>query len=540
MKRLAGLASVTAGIALVSAATAAVAAAKPGDLDRSFSGGGIARADEVWAGSEVAVDKKGRVYVAGTGDSVLWTHMAVARFLPDGRLDTSFGENGVATSNPATTENGSSASAIALDGAGRIYLGGRAENATGDFAVVRFTPDGDKDSAFGGVEGEFEGTAVTDIEDADSIRDLAIDAQGRLVAVGVSDFGPIANFAVVRYLTSGPSAGDEDDSFGGTGVEVRSFGGDDRPSSVAFGSGGRIIVAGSTTFSGGPLAFASLLPSGDNDSSFGANGLAQIDPAGSDDAEVNDVVALPGGRIVALGAWQASGGPEQLALYALTQAGELDESFGADGVVKTTGGPGRDALGYGMAVDGWGRIVAAGRSRVVGDPGSSALFAARFSAGGAFDPSFGRAGAVRHGVTTQGSSAAIDPRTSRIVLGGLSGEAVRLESHPRCAGRVPTLVGTPRGEVLIGSARRDVIAGAGGADRVRGLRGRDRLCGEAGNDRMFGGPGPDLLLGQRGRDLLLGGPGFDRLLGGPGGDRLRGGPGRDRLRGGPGRDQERP
>ena len=100
----------------------------------------------------------------------------------------------------------------------------------------------------------------------------------------------------------------------------------------------------------------------------------------------------------------------------------------------------------------------------------------------------------------------------------------------RCAGRLPTVVGTRRRDVIRGSRFADVISTLAGKDAVRGLGRKDVVCG---------GPGPDRLFGGAGRDLLLGGAGRDRLIGGGGRDRLIGGGGRDRLRGGPGRDVER-
>ncbi len=91
----------------------------------------------------------------------------------------------------------------------------------------------------------------------------------------------------------------------------------------------------------------------------------------------------------------------------------------------------------------------------------------------------------------------------------------------RCAGRVPTVVGTSANETIRGSRFADVISTLGGGDVVRGLGGKDVICG------------------GKGRDRLIGGAGADRLLGGPGRDRLVGGKGRDKLRGGPGRDFQR-
>jgi Tol biopolymer transport system component len=154
---------------------------------------------------------------------------------------------------------------------------------------------------------------------------------------------------------------------------------------------------------------------------------------------------------------------------------------------------------------------------------------------------------------------------------------------PRCAGRIATIIGTPRSDTLRGTKSKDVILALGGDDRVRSFTRADVICGGAGRDRIdagdngegggsdlvlagpgadkvilgpelgraFGEGGNDVLLGSKGGDGLYGGPGndvlrggdnpyfnTDFLYGGPGDDRLHGGPGPNQMYGGPGRDVE--
>ena len=89
---------------------------------------------------------------------------------------------------------------------------------------------------------------------------------------------------------------------------------------------------------------------------------------------------------------------------------------------------------------------------------------------------------------------------------------------PLCAGRMPTVVGTPGADVLRGSAFADVILTQGGKDTVNALAGADVVCGGPGKDVLRGGPGKDKLLGQAGKDKLIGGKGKDKLKGGAGRD----------------------
>jgi Ca2+-binding RTX toxin-like protein len=72
-----------------------------------------------------------------------------------------------------------------------------------------------------------------------------------------------------------------------------------------------------------------------------------------------------------------------------------------------------------------------------------------------------------------------------------------------CAGKRPTIVGSPARDALVGTKGRDVIISLGGPDVVEGLAGSDHLCGGPGNDRLTGGAGRDRLVGGAGRDRCL-------------------------------------
>lgn len=117
---------------------------------------------------------------------------------------------------------------------------------------------------------------------------------------------------------------------------------------------------------------------------------------------------------------------------------------------------------------------------------------------------------------------------------------------PRCAGRAPTLWGTPGADRLTGTPGDDVVAGLGGDDTITGLGGNDVICGGPGNDvlrggvgadRLDGGTGADRLFGDGGADLLAGGDQPDRLSGGAGGDSVHGGRADDVLLGDAGDDR---
>jgi hypothetical protein len=130
---------------------------------------------------------------------------------------------------------------------------------------------------------------------------------------------------------------------------------------------------------------------------------------------------------------------------------------------------------------------------------------------------FGRYEVYASAVDAAGNTGPVVHRSFKSV-GGLS-----------CHGRVPTHIGTARGDVLVGTPSPDVIVGLGGDDTVRGRGGADVVCAGRGDDTVSGGLGHDRLFGGGGDDRLSGGFGADWLFGGPGNDHVFGGPGRDRI-----------
>ncbi len=90
---------------------------------------------------------------------------------------------------------------------------------------------------------------------------------------------------------------------------------------------------------------------------------------------------------------------------------------------------------------------------------------------------------------------------------------------------------------ILGDDGNDSIQGGDGNDTLTGGGGRDVIHGGAGDDSLTGGSGNDTLGGDGGRDILMGGNGSDWLYGGDDNDTLDGGDGGDYLEGDVGHDQ---
>lgn len=383
-----------------------VAAASPGDLDPSFSGDGIAYGASSGGGSAIRVDSSGRIVVLGVDN--------VMRFRPGGRLDKSFSGDGIA---PIPFDG--YADSIAIDAKDRIVVGGEAPNPgdphhRGIFAVGRLKPNGNPDPSFSG-----NGRVVTPIGGAgpDQVRAVAIDRQGRIVAVGMrgSYYGN-TGWAVARYLGNGSP----DTSFSGDGQTQTKFQGNGAAAGVAIDSNGRIVVAGGAA---GLLAVARYTSAGNLDPSFSQDGIQTTDvsPPGGEWFHVSSVAIDDRGRIVV-------GGDRYGAEFVFVRYrpnGALDPGFSGDGKAFAWFGPDWDtSLAYGLGIDDHGRIVASGNVWHDTPSGTHVAFAlVRLTPSGALDSGFGNGGLVTTSIGREawGGGLALDSQGRILVAGAAKG-----------------------------------------------------------------------------------------------------------------------
>lgn len=255
-----------------------------GTLDTSFGDQGWAVVDldgNTDTARDLIVQTDGKILVAGEGrfpSQGSTRDFAVVRFNADGSLDSGFGSDGIARVSVDTFDEGA---AVDLQSNGRILVGGTSD---GDYVVARFATDGSLDTAFG-----TGGVVVHDfLGEFDFMRDLLVidDWQGqgeRIVATGMArDGGSSASdedFAVVMFDTDGVV----ESGFGNSGQVVRDLsGGQDQVASV-FATGSNLVLAGraATPPDFGVLA---LTLDGQEDSSFFGGGASfNADFAGSND-----------------------------------------------------------------------------------------------------------------------------------------------------------------------------------------------------------------------------------------------------------------
>ena len=232
-------------------------------------------------------------------------------------------------------------------------------------------------------------------------------------------------------LPAHSAAGDLDSSFGIDGVAISPGTNFFSATSIAVQPDGKIIAGGMYSPTNPPSFYAAqfalirYLPNGLIDSSFGTNGqvTTSFSEYNSSGANLNDVVVLPNGKIVAVGSVRV---PDtftpfsRVSLFILryNSDGSLDMTFNGNGkYIYSSGGFVTSAEAIAVQPDGKFLVTGYTGSVIKGYiPYKSLLF--RFSGNG-LDAAFGVGGIVVTQVSgeTQGHSIALQP-DGKIVVGG--------------------------------------------------------------------------------------------------------------------------
>jgi len=336
-----------------------------GMLDNTFGNRGKVRTDFPGLAavpSSVVIQPDGKIVVAG-GAFPLFTFLGnfkVARYNPNGSLDTSFGDGGIVTTIfPA----GSYASDVALQSDGKIIAAGTVfvdfiigESSDTDFALARYNPDGTPDATFGS-----NGQVTTDfLGFEDDAFSILIQPDGKIVAVGsANDPATFYDFAAARYLSNGAI----DTTFGVAGKVRTDFGDQnfDRARSAALQPDGRIVAAGFAISHGGGVqnfAVARYTSNGVLDTTFSRDGRTQID-FGTCCQSATKVLLQSDGKIIAVGGASGESSDDDFLLARLSPRGTLDNTFGIGGEVRTSFGD-LNGGANGAALQSDGKIVAVG------------------------------------------------------------------------------------------------------------------------------------------------------------------------------------
>jgi uncharacterized delta-60 repeat protein len=364
--------------------------------------------------------------------------LAVVRFKSDGTLDPTFGpnHNGRVLTRLGDFAD-STAQAVAVQPDGKIVVAGdaRFDSLFGthrEFVIARYMPDGTLDTSFDG-----DGMAHVRIGENSYAADLALQKDGKIVVVGYSNtigsFSFDLNFAVARFNPDGSL----DRSFANTGARRVAFGDDEQAKAVAIDySGtaasnpnyGKIVIAGNR-FGDARDYFdvVRLNTNGAIDRSFGSGGERAHSFPNHDFALVRGMMIQRSGRIVVVGTAGDGGASNQFALTRYTSDGNLDPTFGTsgNGIVETGFG------GNDRAED---IITSAAGGLIVSGNVDRHLALAGYSADGVLDRNFGDHGRVQVDDVDLGlvfgARIAVAPDRKFVVAGGRTFAAARFFDFP--------------------------------------------------------------------------------------------------------------
>jgi uncharacterized delta-60 repeat protein len=442
---------------------------------------------------------------------------ALAKLRSDGSRDAEFGVNGVASINlraapfaqppanpdgtfPATpTGTQEIARGVLLQSDGKIVITGQAETPASpapfdsrdvDVYAVRFNADGTLDTTYGGPNSPapaVPGVARINMTngDADANTLLSDNAWGSLInpdntvvveASRGTDIGAVPakvdrDLAMIKLTTNG--ALDTSFNGGAGGVPGISLAGNtvagtilnDNARRPKLTSGARIVAAsyGSATGVPNTPAVYRFMPNGALDTSYSGDGIGTGAPLGPAPAfsEAYDVAIQEGERYILTGYGNTGlpGASIDMVTYRFKANGDLDPSYGTNGVTRYDAGIGQEDRGRDINVTSEGRIVIAGSSSQGAGDLIAAVYLLRpngrletsFGVGGALKVDFGGNGDAFFGLSDTASDTRATVAGYKAVTGGTGDDAAIVRVNLDLENTGPA-----------GAAGRPGAAGAGG------------------------------------------------------------------------------
>ena len=479
-----------------------------GTLDSTFGVGGkvtTAIGNPLWGGDyafRIGLASDGSILVSGqcatlTGSNTKSSDFAVAKYLPNGDLDTSFSDDGIATVAIGNASDHGMGQYVYSDG--KVLVGGWSEsnisgNRHASFSMAKFNIDGSLDSSFGD-DGKvsFEPTEVaswytnnaswhvgTNLVDA---RDLKVLPNGKILITGniVEDAQLINGLLFIprhMALIQFNSDGTLDESFGTAGVSnIPKIGFSESPYSILIQEDGKIVVGGygwtdadSSATANIDFCISRLNSDGSLDSSFNGNGQMGLDFNGSRDY-LFDMKLMGDGVIVAAGFTEVNGKADLAVALVGTNGGDalsgtvrIDKIFGNGGDDVISGGAGADYIDGGDGID-----------------------TADFS---------DKTKSVVVSLDSSGSST--------VTVNGIAEDTLL---------SIENLIGGSGADTLTASSAGSELTGGSGNDILNGGSDSDILYAGNGNDSVSAGGGDDLIIGGdgAGNDIYNGGYGIDTV-----------------------------
>ncbi|MCW2961183.1 MAG: hypothetical protein JWM90_1570 [Thermoleophilia bacterium] len=433
-----------------------------GTLDTSFDGdaampgypgNGVVRSNTYGDSFAAATQPDGKIVVAGAEYGADPRFM-VARYNPNGTLDTSFdGDaampgypgNGIVTTNVRAVALVEQAQAIVIQGDGKILVAGTAGAV--DMALVRYNPDGTLDTSFDGDAAMpgFPGNGIVERDVAgegyDQAHALAVRADGRIVVGGTGMISGGEHITVLQLMADGSwdTSFDGDAAmplYPGNGRVSTLIAANDRGYALVLQPDGKVVIGG--VIHDGPqrnFVLVRYAADGTLDTTFDGsasmpgypgNGKVTTAYGSTQDNAFNGLALQPDGKLVQ-GGTLVGGASDAVVLARYNTDGSLDTGFDGDttmpgypgnGVVRTTTPPGTLWTTHDVMITPDSRIVTVAD---LDDPSDGAVTLV-YRADGTLDTSFSS-----DGMDSIGPAAGDD--TARAVTLGIDGRIITAGHH---------------------------------------------------------------------------------------------------------------
>ena len=336
-----------------------------GSLDESFGVNGLAAFDLQLGSDDIAFDlviqSDGKIVIAGSTDDGADKNAALVRINEDGSLDTDFGVNGVVISD---LDNGLQDEFRCLKLhpiSGNLIAGGSAQisSTLAKPVVARYLPSGELDTDFNGNGIRLLWITNNDQQYLHSVEDLAVQANGKISAVGWRDF-PGLSWSSDYWAAKINSDGSMDNTFSSDGVNAYNggFNGHDRAYALYLKPDNTMVLAGGGYVSTLAYDFRAFEVS-TSGASLSWNAVGDY---GSSSNDIAQAIAVDGsGRYVFAGS-AVTTNTSSFAVYRTLATGAADASFGTAGKVTTTFTGNAQNMCFDAAVQADNKIVAVGYS----------------------------------------------------------------------------------------------------------------------------------------------------------------------------------
>ena len=287
------------------------------------------------------IDSQDRAIIAGSVTNTK-SDIVVTRYLADGSLDHSFGQQGVLThSDSSTFQN---IKAAITDSSNNIYLVGESfndSNSEVDILLAKVTSAGQFDNSFGS-----SGIQTTNLSQSNvQVNDLVMHSNGSIYVAATLN----SQFAIFEFNATNGSLSQSNPIDVAGDFEIAM--------AIKEQSDGKLLVAGHSADSSKDFNYDFTIIRVDQssltlDTSYATNGQARFDVNGSNDDFVHDMLIAPNGDAVLVGATSYGNNIYDVALVQIDSNGAPNTNIGNQGIlIFDADGDGQNLTGSSKAMD---------------------------------------------------------------------------------------------------------------------------------------------------------------------------------------------